>query len=426
MPLSVNFDSAVKRHDAAIYVHYPFCVRKCPYCDFASVASKQDPDRDRLYTDLLISELQVKKDLLQGKKCISLYIGGGTPSLCSEKELVRLLEAASPFLESDAEISFEANPGTVDLKKLQNIRAAGFNRISIGVQSFNDISLKKLGRIHSAEEAETACRNALKAGFDNFNIDIMHGLPGQSLSDGMKDLERALSLNPSHISWYELTLEEGTAFGRNPPQLPDEETLSDMESAGFALLDKAGFEHYEVSGFAAGKNKRCLHNQNYWLFGDYLGLGAAAHQKVSLRSGELFKVIRSANPEKIKEYGDFVNFLKEEYDSAENNASYLQAAAKAEFIRDRDLTADGRVYAVAGQDLPFEYMLNRLRLYADPIRPFETELHTDIPFSFYKNRLAGCEKEGLVQEGADGSVVVTDMGRIMLNEVICAFLNESP
>lgn len=264
----------------SLYIHYPFCVHKCPYCDFASTEQNPSAARDELYIQALCAEFYHKLQLLGSTPITSVYLGGGTPSLCSLESLQQLLQVIKPYLSSDAEVSLEVNPGTVSKERLQAYRNMGFNRISIGVQSFNDLALKRLGRIHDRKAALDAVTWALSI-FDNVNVDLMHGLPKQTLEEALADILEIIALKPQHISWYELTIEEDTAFGRKPPVLPDEEILADIEEQGGKLLDKAGYEHYEVSGYNFGGKYRCRHNMNYWVYGDYLGIGVAAHQKIT-------------------------------------------------------------------------------------------------------------------------------------------------
>lgn len=268
----------------SLYIHYPFCVHKCPYCDFASTELGADAKRDAIYIKALQAEFQRKLPLVQAP-IVSVYVGGGTPSLCEPERMAELLAMLRPHLSLDAEISFEANPGTIDKDRLRAFKAAGFNRISIGVQSFNDLALKRLGRIHDRKAAYAALEAAMSI-FDNVNVDIMHGLPKQTVAEAMDDLKVALSFKPQHLSWYELTIEEDTAFGQKPPVLPDEDTLEAIEEQGFALLSASGYEHYEVSGYNLGGKYRCRHNMNYWVYGDYLGLGVAAHQKITCLSAK--------------------------------------------------------------------------------------------------------------------------------------------
>lgn len=409
LPLTLNLEPQSRKdylfshHDIALYIHYPFCVHKCPYCDFASLAQGADVVRDGQYIDLLIKEFELKIPLLNGRKLICVYIGGGTPSLCEPKLWARLFEKIGPYLADGAEISLEANPGTIDLALLKELRAVGFNRISIGVQSFNDQALKRLGRIHNGEEAISACKNAQKAGFYNYNLDIMHGLPRQDVALAISDLKTALQMESTHLSWYELTLEEGTVFGDHPPVLPDEDVLYAIEQEGFYLLEQANFEHYEVSGYNLGGNYRCIHNQNYWLYGDYLGIGAAAHQKVSLlektSKGDAMRIYRSANSENYLEY---MNSCMKAY-------SNLEAGVLSKTL-------------VAQEEIAFEFMLNRLRLFNDQVSSNEYLMRTGMPINTIEKELKKIQAQGLIELENDLSFSLNDQGRLMLNDVISYFL----
>ncbi len=409
LPLTLNLEPQSRKdylfshHDIALYIHYPFCVHKCPYCDFASLAQGADVVRDRQYIDLLIKEFELKIPLLNGRKIICIYIGGGTPSLCEPKLWSLLFEKIGPYLADGAEISLEANPGTIDLALLKELRAVGFNRISIGVQSFNDQALKRLGRIHNGEEAISACKNAQKAGFYNYNLDIMHGLPRQDVALAISDLKTALQMESTHLSWYELTLEEGTVFSDHPPVLPDEDVLYAIEQEGFYLLEQANFEHYEVSGYNLGGNYRCIHNQNYWLYGDYLGIGAAAHQKVSLlektSEGDAMRIYRSANSENYLEY---MNSCMKAY-------SNLEAGVLSKTL-------------VAQEEIAFEFMLNRLRLFNDQVSSNEYLMRTGMPINTIEKELKKIQAQGLIELENDLSFSLNDQGRLMLNDVISYFL----
>lgn len=409
LPLTLNLETQSRKdylfshHDIALYIHYPFCVHKCPYCDFASLAQGADVVRDGQYIDLLIKEFELKIPLLNGRKLICVYIGGGTPSLCEPKLWGRLFENIGPYLADGAEISLEANPGTIDLALLKELRVVGFNRISIGVQSFNDQALKRLGRIHNGEEAISACKNAQKAGFYNYNLDIMHGLPRQDVALAISDLKTALQMESTHLSWYELTLEEGTVFGDHPPVLPDEDVLYAIEQEGFYLLEQANFEHYEVSGYNLGGNYRCIHNQNYWLYGDYLGIGAAAHQKVSLlektSEGDAMRIYRSANSENYLEY---MNSCMKAY-------SNLEAGVLSKTL-------------VAQEEIAFEFMLNRLRLFNDQVSSNEYLMRTGMPINTIEKELKKIQAQGLIELENDLSFSLNDQGRLMLNDVISYFL----
>ncbi len=367
-----------------LYIHYPWCIRKCPYCDFNSFPIKGRKCTDNVYVEALIKEFSNFEQYLQGRFLLSVYFGGGTPSLFAPKEMQKILDRISPYLNKDTEISMEANPGTVNLELLKDYRSLGVNRISIGVQSFDDRCLKSLGRIHNSQDAVLCCKNVIDAGFDNFNIDIMHGLPGQNVNLAMQDLKKAVDLCCNHLSWYELTIEEDTAFGAHPPVLPSEDTLSDIEEAGFDFLFKKGFSRYEVSGFT--KDRRCIHNQNYWYFGDYLGIGAGAHSK--LKIGE--KTYRKANCEEPLDYVSQIN---------ENRLSLNEVEPK---------------------NLPFEFMLNRLRIF-DDIKYGEFEKTTSMSFEVVKNKLESASQLGLLKMHPD-CYRLTEKGKWMLNDILEMFL----
>lgn len=265
-----------------LYVHFPWCVKKCPYCDFNSHAVRDNQIPEREYLEAVVADLEQHAPDIWGRPVESIFFGGGTPSLMSADGLDYLLGKIRAIvkLEPAAELTLEANPGTVEQQRFQAYRKSGINRLSIGIQSFSDKHLNSLGRIHGRNEAINACKTAIAAGFDNFNIDLMHGLPGQTVTDAMDDITTALSLSPTHLSYYQLTLEPNTLFAAQPPTLPNEETLWQIQEQGKQLLASAGFYQYEVSAYAKQK-KRCHHNLNYWLFGDYLGVGAGAHSKLS-------------------------------------------------------------------------------------------------------------------------------------------------
>ena len=265
----------------SLYIHIPWCVRKCPYCDFNS-HEVRDEIPEAAYIDALIADLEQDLPAVWGRTVETVFFGGGTPSLFSPEGIDRLLadvRARIP-LKPEAEITLEANPGTVDHARFKGFREAGINRLSIGIQSFQPDLLKKIGRIHSDTEAITAVEAAHQAGFKNFNLDLMFGLPGQTQKQALQDLQMARDLKPAHISWYELTIEPNTWFHRHPPQRPDDDTLWEMQQAGRTLLEAAGYQRYEVSAYGRAQ-RQCRHNMNYWQFGDYLGIGAGAHAKIS-------------------------------------------------------------------------------------------------------------------------------------------------
>lgn len=366
----------------SLYIHYPWCRRKCPYCDFNSYVKPDVQALDESYLEALLADYESLKPYVDKRNFISIYFGGGTPSLFAPKLMGKLLESLADKISATTEISMEANPGTVDYKMLCEYRALGVNRLSLGVQSFNDHSLKRLGRIHNAETAKEACKLALKAGFDNFNIDIMHGLPDQSVKEAMDDLNIAVGLGCEHLSWYELTLEEDTLFGKHPPCLPDEEILADIEEAGFIFLDKQGFKRYEISGFF--KNKPCRHNLNYWYFYDYAGIGAGAHSKFFI-----------------------------------NNNTYRRSN-----IEDPKAFIEGKnndVYLVPAEDVPFEFMLNRLRIF-NRIDLDEFTQTTALDKEIILPKLRDAQKLGLLDFDKN-SYFLTSFGKRMLNDILELFLD---
>lgn len=368
----------------SLYIHYPWCIRKCPYCDFNSYPKNKSVCTDESYLNALILDFKQNINLISNRKFNAVYFGGGTPSLFSPKLMEKLMHEISPYCEENCEISMEANPGTVSLETLKDYRSLGVNRISLGVQSFDDRELKLLGRIHDSKAAIEACNNVIKAGFDNFNIDIMHGLPEQTTQKALADIKIAASLGCNHLSWYELTLEEDTYFGSHPPKLPNEDNLADIEDQGFVLLKELGFNRYEVSGYT--KDRRCQNNLNYWFFYDYFGIGAGAHSKIKIGD----KTCRRGNPQKPSSY-------IEEVKNKKNN-----------------------FFEVKKSDLPFEFMLNRLRVF-DETKYDEFENTTRLNFSTVKDKLEKAKGEGLLRF-SDTGYALTDKGRWMLNDILELFL----
>ena len=371
-----------------IYVHYPFCVRKCPYCDFVSYSKAQCGIADEDYLFALLNEFKIKEPFVKGRTFRSIYFGGGTPSLFKPSCIGTLLETLSSYIDTGTEISMEANPGTVTKKLLKAYHDAGINRLSLGVQSFTDRALKALGRIHDSKSSFSACESAQSI-FDNFNIDLMHGLPGQSINEALYDLQCALDFSCTHLSWYELTIEEDTAFGTNPPALPDEDLLIATENEGFSFLNSNDYQRYEISAFHHGKP--CQHNTNYWSFGDYLGLGAAAHSKLKIGS----VTYRQSNYEDVPQYLKDVYLLKE--------------------------SGDVRLQVVADSDLPFEFMLNRLRLLKETgIEEFSKT--TGLDFNKVKPQLLKAQQLGLLYLN-DTGYGLTEHGKWHLNEILKMFLD---
>lgn len=287
----------------SLYVHIPWCVRKCPYCDFNSHESREIPEAD--YVSALLRDLAEDLHLTQGRKLRSVFFGGGTPSLFKAESIGKVLEAAERYIgfEETVEITLETNPGTAEYHRLEGYRSAGVNRLSFGIQSFNDKHLQVLGRIHDSGEARTAYTAARAAGFQNINLDLMHGLPGQTAEDARADLQQAIALQPEHISWYQLTIEPNTVFYNRPPVLPEDDALSDIQDAGQQLLQEGGFQQYEVSAYSAAA-KHSLHNLNYWQFGDYLAIGAGAHGKISIPGNGILRYRKTRKP------GDYLDPAK--------------------------------------------------------------------------------------------------------------------
>jgi putative oxygen-independent coproporphyrinogen III oxidase len=386
-PVSVERPGAVRLSvlpPLALYVHIPWCVRKCPYCDFNS-HERAGGLPEKAYVEKLLLDLESHLPSVWGRRLTSVFIGGGTPSLFSPESIDALLSSvrARLPLEPDAEITLEANPGTVEAARFRGFRQAGVNRISIGVQSFDDAMLKALGRIHGAREARRAIEAALAA-FDDVNIDLMYGLPGQSEAMARADLTEASRAGVPHVSAYQLTIEPNTVFWSKPPPLPEHDESADMQLAVEAILGDMGFEHYETSAFAKPE-KRCRHNLNYWEFGDYLGIGAGAHGKISF-------------PERITRH-----------EHAKQPAAYLQGNPLVE----------NRVIPPA--ELPFEFMLNALRLVEGfPIQLF-TE-RTGLPITVINEKMERAEEQGLLHRDLK-TVRPTERGQRFLNELLALFLS---
>ncbi len=371
----------------SLYVHMPWCVRKCPYCDFNSHEKKGDLPEDA-YCTALIADLEQALPWIWGRRVYSIFFGGGTPSLFSARSIDRLLSEfrARLPLAADAEITLEANPGTFEAQKFRDYRACGVNRLSIGIQSFNDAHLKALGRIHSADEARRAIEIA-KASFDNLNLDLMYGLPGQTADEAQADIEEGIRWGTTHFSAYQLTLEPNTAFYSHPPKLPEHDAAAAMQEAAEAMLASAGFQHYETSAFARPE-MRCRHNLNYWQFGDYLGLGAGAHGKISF-------------PDRV-----------ERHSRAKQPREYLAMAPEGRSIVEHKV--------VALNELPFEFMLNALRLVGGfPVPLFHERTGIELPA--IESALAKGEALGLLERDWQ-TIRPTQRGQRFLNELLELFL----
>ena len=379
----------------SLYIHMPWCVKKCPYCDFNSHGLRAEPPPYAQYAELLLADLDAdRRDFgaaLQGRSIVSVFFGGGTPSLFSPELIGRVLDGARarlPLAEA-AEVTLETNPGTVEHGSFHGYLAAGVNRLSFGVQSFDDDKLHRLGRIHSAAEAEAAVKSAQDAGYSNINLDLMYALPQQTLTGALADVERAIALAPSHISHYQLTLEPNTAFAAHPPPLPDDDDAWAMQEACEARLAQASYGQYEISAYAR-PGRQCTHNLNYWSFGDYLGIGAGAHGKLSDASSmAITRRWKTRHPR-----------------------AYLDAAAGPARI--------GADQHVSAQELPFEYMLNALRL-IDGVPASQFSQRTGLPLTRIAPLLTRARQRGWLIENAD-HLKTTALGQRFLNDVISAFI----
>jgi len=375
----------------SLYVHIPWCLRKCPYCDFNSHEKRGDLPEAQ-YVDALTADLEAALANVWGRRIHTIFIGGGTPSLFSPASIDRLLTAIRTRLPVDpeAEVTLEANPGTFEIERFRGFRDAGINRLSIGVQSFDDEKLAAIGRVHGAKEARAAVQAAMSL-FPTMNLDLMYALPGQSLDQALADVREAIAFGAPHISAYHLTLEPDTNFHRNPPALPADDLAADMQEGIEGLLASAGYEHYETSAFAKPKN-RARHNVNYWTYGDYVGLGAGAHGKISFRD-RITREVRERKPQ-----------------------TYLRAALDGDAISERREVADG--------ERPFEFMLNALRL----IDGFPLELftrRTGLPLSTVEPQLAAAEAAGLIARD-HATIRPTERGRRFLNDLLEPFLEPAP
>lgn len=377
----------------SLYVHIPWCVRKCPYCDFNSHQSDSTlPEGE--YVAALARDLEADAGFAQGRQLSSIFFGGGTPSLFSPQAIAQILDHAERTLgfSEQIEITLEANPGTFEQEKFRGFRAAGVNRLSIGIQSFNDQQLQALGRIHDRRAALEATTRARAAGFDNINLDLMHGLPGQSLTAAMEDLTCALDLAPEHLSWYQLTIEPNTVFFSKPPQLPPEDTLADIQDAGHEKLEQAGFRRYEVSAYA--RTARARHNINYWQFGDYLGIGAGAHGKITrVDNNSIFRQWKTRQPE-----------------------AYLRAAqGPGRFAN--PFTA-GRE-TIDPQSRKLEFLLNALRL-TEGCPPELFTARTGLALHALEPQWQQLTDRGLVQP-CEQRIATTELGMRFLNDVLGAY-----
>lgn len=368
----------------ALYIHFPWCVKKCPYCDFNSHALKGELPEEQ-YIDALLLNLEQYAPHLLKRPIMSIFMGGGTPSLFSPQALERLLNAIHQRCQiaSNIEITLEANPGTVEQARFKDYYTCGINRLSLGIQSFDDQQLKTLGRIHDSNEAKCAITAIQNAGFTNFNLDLMFALPNQSIFDGLTDLEQAIAFEPTHLSWYELTLEPNTVFWHQQPPLPTHENAVKLQEEGQALLASKGYQQYEVSAYS--RSSPCRHNLNYWEFGDYLAIGAGSHAKID----QFTRLDHFRHP---KQYMD-------------SNLGFIH-----------------QQHTIAHEQRAFEFFLNTLRLKNGvPKQLFQERTH--LPFDSIEPQLAIAQQKGWIKPYHD-RICTTDFGYRFLNDVVGLFIHE--
>jgi putative oxygen-independent coproporphyrinogen III oxidase len=372
----------------SLYIHLPWCVRKCPYCDFNSHAAP-DSLPEALYVNALLQELDTHLEQVGNRPIISIFFGGGTPSLFSGEMIGKIITgvAARLTFAPNIEITLEANPGTIDQVRFRDFRHAGINRLSLGIQSLQDDKLKTLGRIHDSDNAKRSIMLAKEAGFDNFNIDLMYGLPNQSITDALHDLNTALSFQPTHLSWYQLTIEPNTVFYKQRPVLPHDDLIWEMQESGQALLKENNFQQYEVSAYAT-QQQECKHNRHYWEFGDYLGIGAGAHSKITdINKGT---VTRFAQVRQPKDY----------LDASKRRSQQLQL--------------------ISDDNLVFEFMLNALRLTNGVPAQLFTQ-RTGLALDHIQPLLAKARQRDLLIHDTT-RICSTDLGKKFLNDLVEIFL----
>ncbi len=368
----------------SLYIHIPWCIRKCPYCDFNSHQSKSELPIDD-YVKALAQDLENDQHLAHGRKLDSIFFGGGTPSLFPSSAIKQIINSAKSLIgfQPDIEITLEANPGTVEHHDFSELRATGVNRLSLGIQSFNPQHLKTLGRIHSDKEGFNAVKRAQAGGFNNINIDLMHGLPGQTIEQARKDLEHAFELRPQHISWYQLTIEQNTEFFSKPPTLPQEDTLIDIMEMGLETLTSAGYQQYEVSAFGL-PNRQAKHNLNYWQFGDYLAIGAGGHGKITPRT----------DPHPFR------------YRKTRQPNAYLD--------QNRNYTAHQA--PIEPDNIVLEFMMNALRL-NEGVAMTLFEERTGLNQATIATQLAILKQKGLLEPNRD-AIIPSPTGRLFLNTLL--------
>ena len=376
----------------SLYIHIPWCIKKCPYCDFNSHTYTDELPEEK-YIDCLLEDLTNELPRVWGRRLISIFIGGGTPSLFSAKAIERLLEGINILLpfHKDLEITMEANPGTFEQTKFSNFYSAGINRLSLGIQSFSKEKLKALGRVHDDKEALNAIKIARKAGFTNFNLDIMYALPEQTLNEAILDISKAIEQEPNHISWYQLSLEPNTAFYHKPPNIPTNDVAWQIQEQGQALLAEHNYKQYEISAYATD-NKQSTHNNNYWHFGDYLGIGAGAHGKITNVSNNTI--------ERTTKYRSPKDYLNK---------------------RNNDYTSSNKI--ISKQELPFEFMLNALRL-TDGFNLKLYEQRTGLPFADIQSIMESAKKRDLIDID-NARMRTTKLGRRFTDDLIMMFMGKN-
>lgn len=377
----------------SLYIHTPWCVKKCPYCDFNSHEIRQEINEEK-YLQALLTDVELDLPRVWGRRINSVFIGGGTPSVLSPDFYNQLFSSLRALLQisATAEITMEANPGTVDASHFKDYREAGINRLSMGIQSFNDQYLKQLGRIHDSGQAKSAIQIARDSGFENINLDLMFALPGQSIDDARADVLLAMEFQPEHLSYYQLTIEPNTYFYTHKPHLPDDDNCWEMQNMALEILGDQGFQQYEVSAYSRS-GKQCLHNRNYWEFGDYLGIGAGAHSKLTdINQKKIFRVVKEKHPRK-----------------------YIE-----------NVSIDSRIIseqALTRKELPLEFMINALRLN----RGFTSQLFTErtgLPVSVIGEKLRDAESMGLITWDVN-EIAPTEKGRLFLNNLLEMFIENN-
>lgn len=404
--------SLIQQPALSLYIHIPWCVQKCPYCDFNSHTLKHEIPEEH-YVAALIKDLDddILRFNLQNRALHSIFIGGGTPSLFSPNAIEQILTQVKTRFTclNNMEVTLEANPGTVESDKFIGFAKAGVTRLSIGVQSFESDKLIKLGRIHDNQQAINAAKLAQTCGVKSFNLDLMHGLPNQSIENALDDLKQAIALKPDHLSWYQLTIEPNTAFASKPPKLPQDETLWDIQEQGVKILADAGYQQYEISAYAKS-NKQSQHNLNYWRFGDYLGIGCGAHGKITNQTtGEIFRTIKIKHPKGYLETIEHVNSTENIHNTNNSNTIKINKRAALDHLNE-----------VSAEERPFEFMMNQLRL-RESFSLERFEQTTGLPREVLTPTLTLCQQKGLLVE-QNHVWQVTDLGHRYLNDLLEMFL----